>query len=408
MSDRGLFAAGGVWHPGPRSQRAGHGKSLDQAWDINSPGGTGTPVRAFLKGIITKVADLGNSSYGKYIKMNHPAAGLQSLYAHLSAQLVRTGQRVARGQVIGREGSTGGSTGPHLHFELGGGQSAISSFAGVSTSGTAQANAMGIFDKIKGWTDKLSDMGPWGDLISGIPKWIGKKLTSFMNIFSIGRADNSLGAKLPGGSGVNRFRETVQMVLRDLGQPAGLTNLVLRRMNQESGGRIRAVNNWDSNAAAGYPSTGLMQVIRPTYQSYKPRPDNGPYLNGVSIDPYSNIFAGLNYAARNYSSLAYAMGKPGGYKNGGWMMPGQIGVNETRTPEPVFSHSQWATLRAAVKPYMSGRRMDAAAAGRGSLVGLRIEGRLQSDPKTGEQFMRGVVREELASEQKYRHAMASR
>ena len=236
---------------------------------------------------------------------------------------------------------------------------------------------MSIFDKIKGWTDKLGKMGPWGDLISGIPKWIGKKLSGFMNIFSMGRSDNSLGAKLPGGSGVERFRQTVQMVLRDLGQPAGLTNLVLRRMNQESGGRIRAVNNWDSNAAAGYPSTGLMQVIRGTYQAYKPRPDHGPYLNGVSIDPYSNIFAGLNYARSRYSSLAYAMGKPGGYDSGGWLPPGLVaGLQRARTPEQRCStESQWQTLQAAVKPYMSGRRMDVSSGDRaGSLVGSADRG----------------------------------
>ncbi len=55
--------------------------------------------------------------YGNYVVIAH-GNGFVTLYGHLSAISVSAGQAVGRGQVIGAEGSTGYSTGPHLHFEI--------------------------------------------------------------------------------------------------------------------------------------------------------------------------------------------------------------------------------------------------------------------------------------------------
>ncbi|MFF3928558.1 peptidoglycan DD-metalloendopeptidase family protein [Streptomyces hirsutus] len=78
------------------------------------PAPTGTPVRAVLGGSITSATSGG--PYGNHIRMAH-AGGLSTLYAHLSSMAVKTGQRVAGGARIGAVGSTGNSTGPHLHLE---------------------------------------------------------------------------------------------------------------------------------------------------------------------------------------------------------------------------------------------------------------------------------------------------
>ena len=76
----------------------------------------GSPVYAADDGIVALV---GNSSqgYGRYVVIAH-SGGLDTLYGHLSTALVKIGQLVVQGQTIGLEGSTGNSTGPHLHFEL--------------------------------------------------------------------------------------------------------------------------------------------------------------------------------------------------------------------------------------------------------------------------------------------------
>lgn len=82
--------------------------------DISPP--YGTPVVAAMSGVVAQV-NRWNYSYGYHIIVNH-GNGLSTLYSHLSEILVGAGQAVAQGQLIGRVGSTGRSTGPHLHFEV--------------------------------------------------------------------------------------------------------------------------------------------------------------------------------------------------------------------------------------------------------------------------------------------------
>jgi len=67
-------------------------------------------------GTVETVKNLGNTSYGKYIVIRH-ASGWKTLYAHLDSFNVSVGQKVSTGTLIGKVGSTGGSTGPHLHYE---------------------------------------------------------------------------------------------------------------------------------------------------------------------------------------------------------------------------------------------------------------------------------------------------
>lgn len=82
--------------------------------DIGAP--MGTPVLAALAGRVLLADFLGG--YGLTIALEHSDGTQQTLYAHLSEIFVKPGELIQQGSAIGRVGSTGNSTGPHLHFEL--------------------------------------------------------------------------------------------------------------------------------------------------------------------------------------------------------------------------------------------------------------------------------------------------
>lgn len=77
----------------------------------------GDPIFAAQAGTVSGIGNLGKYAYGKWITIDH-GNGLTTLYGHFSAQSVSIGQKVSLGQVIGYAGSTGYSTGSHLHFTV--------------------------------------------------------------------------------------------------------------------------------------------------------------------------------------------------------------------------------------------------------------------------------------------------
>lgn len=82
---------------------------------VDIPGPVGTPIYATADGIIAHAARQGG--YGNMVEINH-GKGIATRYGHLSKILVADGARVTRGQLIALMGSTGRSTGPHLHYEV--------------------------------------------------------------------------------------------------------------------------------------------------------------------------------------------------------------------------------------------------------------------------------------------------
>ncbi|MFJ1615242.1 transglycosylase SLT domain-containing protein [Streptomyces sp. NPDC088251] len=91
-------------------------------------------------------------------------------------------------------------------------------------------------------------------------------------------------------------------VMAERGIP-GSYDGIHRNVMRESSGNPRAVNNWDSNAAAGTPSKGLLQIIDPTFRAY-----HVPGTSLDSYDPVANITAACNYAAAKYGSIDNVFG----------------------------------------------------------------------------------------------------
>lgn len=231
----------------------------------------------------------------------------------------------------------------------------------VLQGGDAGGGGGGFFDAVGSMIKPV-----WDKIINAIPKYEGSKglvaevpgnflkhsaglawdfvKSKAQEMFGFGGSDGGSGYSGPPGAGVERWRPLVNKILEAKGLPLAQANSTLRRMNQESGGNPRAINNWDSNAAKGTPSKGLMQVIDPTF-----RANADPGFNKDIWDPESNIRASMNYALRRYGSLPAAYDRAGGYDSGGYLQPGVTRVqNDSGKPEPVFSHSQWQTIKASM------------------------------------------------------------
>lgn len=98
---------------GYRSDPFTHAGSFHPGLDFRGP--IGSPIYAAARGVVSFAGQ--KSGYGNCIEVSH-GNGLVTRYAHMSAFRAHIGQQVAAGQVIGAIGSTGRSTGPHLHFEV--------------------------------------------------------------------------------------------------------------------------------------------------------------------------------------------------------------------------------------------------------------------------------------------------
>jgi len=105
----GFFSDGYGWRRDPIDGS----REFHKGVDIVAP--TGTPVRAAADGLVTAAGRM--AGYGSMIHLAH-GYGMATRYGHLSKIVVNPGQRVKRGDLIGYVGSTGRSTGPHLHYEV--------------------------------------------------------------------------------------------------------------------------------------------------------------------------------------------------------------------------------------------------------------------------------------------------
>jgi hypothetical protein len=168
--------------------------------------------------------------------------------------------------------------------------------------------------------------------IAGLP---GKAMTALSGLFSkgssiVGKLGSAFGSalgKLFGsssgsvGAGVAKWRGLMLQVLNMFGIPQ-LLGVFMTQMQTESGGNASAINLWDSNAAAGIPSQGLMQVVPPTFAAYA-----GPFRSLGILNPLANIYAAVAYAISRYgANIVNVLGHGHGYALGGVIAEPVTGV----------------------------------------------------------------------------------
>ena len=202
----------------------------------------GTAVSAFQSGVVQFAGDAGG--YGNQVIIDH-LNGLVTYYSHLNDIMVSAGQTVTAGSQIGTVGSTGISTGPHLDFRT-------------------QQNGR--------FVDPLTYLNSGSSNSSGgdVESWV-----------------------------------TQALIATGMYSASNLSNTVALAM-AESGGNPNAINLWDSNAAAGHPSKGLMQTIDSTFNAYAMAGHTNIW------DPVDNAIASIRYQMSRYGYLratpGYAIG----------------------------------------------------------------------------------------------------
>jgi SLT domain-containing protein len=204
--------------------------------------------------------------------------------------------------------------------------------------GMASHNPLDIAKKVfGGLPSALASMVNKGFI--DIAKLSGKALNALSSlggsIFGVSSGSVSLKG-LP--ASVLKWANVAAQALQFAGAPLSWLPSLLSRMLRESGGNQFAINNWDITARNGDPSRGLMQVIGSTFSAYA-----GPFYRSGIYDPLANIYAAIKYTIARYGSGPAGWNRPGGYDDGGWLLPGWTAMfNGTNDREAVFTKSQIA------------------------------------------------------------------
>lgn len=365
------YANGGLVRPaaGPYTSRFGASRGAYPHAGIDIAAAVGSSVNAALAGVVERAGwnvVPGRTGIGMLLAHQN---GQKTYYGHLSRTLAKVGDQVSAGQRIANSGNTGKSTGPHLHFELWNGGQPINpeSYLAGAALPAGQAGGGGGFNPLEAFTGLTDKVGKWiaekfpgggqmvdmvkgvgGKLITDVRDWAKSKLDAIGDFMGDAAGDVAT------SGGALKYRGMAADALRHTGDYSlGNLNSLIRRMRQESSFNPRAINNTDSNARRGTPSKGLMQVIDPTFQSYRDRA-----LGNDIWDPFQNTVASIRYAKARYGNVRAGWDRKGGYADGGlvnpmaylhdqggMLMPGlSLLMNKTGKPEPVLNQRQWADI----------------------------------------------------------------
>lgn len=243
-------------------------------------------------------------------------------------------------------------------------------FAGAM--GSATSSATSVFSLVKrAWDAVINKIAKFGD--EGNGSWFSDVPGAFLKTASqkmwdfIAEKAKKFGSTLMGGGGggarpASQWADAAREALRRAGYGEEYLDIMLKQIDIESSGNPRSVNNWDSNAAKGTPSGGLLQVIEPTYRGVRAaNPQAFEGLPDDRFDPVTNLTAGVLWTKQRYGGpgavwptrAGYASGgivdlanlmRAKLYDRGGWLNHGEVAVNKSGKPEPVFTNHQWGVL----------------------------------------------------------------
>ena len=298
--------------------------------DLVHSGLSAQDATALVKGFQDKISAL----KGKTVSVGVTASGSGGIDVSatgLAARIFKLSHLAAGGRI---PGFGGGDVHPAL---LEGGETVVDKHTSRSLAGVFKAAG------VPGYAGGgIAGMVPFtaGQVASDVSGWAGSEVQSMVNSM-IAAYRKTLGFL---GAGSGNYAADIQAVLSSMGLPLSLTANWLRQIQTESGGNLNAVNLTDSNARAGHPSVGLLQLIPGTFQAYA-----GPYRNTpplvnfgggfVSENPMAQIYAAIHYAAARYggAGMAGVIGQGHGYDSGGFLPTGwSMAWNGTGRPEPVI------------------------------------------------------------------------
>lgn len=207
-----------------------------------------------------------------------------------------------------------------------------------------------------GLTDGIKNLFPGGGYAVDMATGFGKKVISDVSAKVLDMAGGFWDFLTGGGNDSpadprngSRVPTWADEALRRTGDySTDNSRALIRRIQQESAGNPKAINNWDSNAAAGTPTKGLMQLLDANFRAYR---DNR--LPDDIYHPLANVVAAINYTKSRYGgrSLQSVWGQPGGYADGGlvydgggWLERGVPAIHKKKSPDAVLTDSQWEAM----------------------------------------------------------------
>lgn len=318
---------------------------------IDIGAGEGTPVQAAGAGEVVQAG--WNGGYGNSVTIDH-GGSLQTLYGHLSSVLVSVGQMVSQLETIGLVGSTGNSTGPHLHFEIiqggnaidpgaiwgyargtqnatpgihwvgekgpelvgfNGGEAVLNNYQSKNFSDTSGSTGGELAQIIQfPTTTKESEVEKVGQeygekfkngitsmkdpVIQVVNDFTDAVMKEIQEALDASKLNTGTGT---GGTGGDWQNMDAAGWIKEAMAITGVTgddnfNHLMEIAQNESSFDPKAINDWDSNAMAGTPSMGLMQTIQSTFDAYA----------GAGKDiwnPIDNAVAAINYMIDTYGSV---------------------------------------------------------------------------------------------------------